>query len=130
MFLRWLFLFVGFVLCLLGLQIYRNTALMDKGYLLQKLKMQKDTLIEENGYLQERLSLHFSLSMLEDYARKELGLVNPEKTRFLERNFSPPKDSPSPPPSIDKLRVGLGSWILRNIERCRGWLNIFHDEKK
>ncbi len=86
---RWVFLILSFFLCLLGLEIYHNIEIMDKGYLLQTLEKKKKALEEENSRLQQKLSSFFSLSELESYAREELGLVNPEKVRFLEKKFSP-----------------------------------------
>lgn len=130
MFLRWFFLFISFILCFLGLEIYRNTALMDRGYLLQKLKIRKEKLMQENGYLTEELSSRLSLNRLESYAREELDLVNPEKVRFLEENFSPPEKSSSPPPILTEVKVKLRGWILRTIERVRGWFDILYEEKK
>ncbi|MBE0478622.1 hypothetical protein IBX65_05825 [Candidatus Aerophobetes bacterium] len=123
-------LFLTFILCFLGLEIYRNTALMDRGYLLQKLEVKKVALIEENGYLQEKLSPYLSLNRLEDYARKELGLVNPEKVRFLKGNFSPPEESSSPPPFIDKLKIKLKSPISKIVGQIRRWFDIFYEKKE
>lgn len=133
MFWRWFSLFLILVFCFVGLQIYRNTALMDRGYLLQKLKARKDDLIERNGYLKEQLTSRLSLSTLEDYARKKLGLVNPQKVRFLKQNFSPPKESPSPSPdegNSEAQTAGLGSQIVRKIQQIKQWFTVKDNEEK
>ena len=122
MFIKWLILSLSFILCLVALEIYRNTTLMDRGYSLQELRAKKKLLIEENGYLQEKLSFHLSLSRLQDYARKELELVTPEKVRFLKENFSPPKRSSSPPPF--SIETSLKNWISQIVKRLKRWFDI------
>ena len=122
MFTKWVILFIGFVLCLVALEIYRNITLMDRGYSLQKLRAKKKLLIEENGYLQEKLSFHLSLSRLQDYARKELELVTPEKVRFVKEDFSPPKRSFSPPPF--SIEASLKNWTSQIVKFFRRWFDI------
>lgn len=95
---KWVFLLVGFVLCFLGLEIYHNTEVMDRGYLLQQLRGKKENLEDKNGFLKQQISSSFSLSELENYARDKLGLINPRKVRFLEKKISPPDKSSSPSP--------------------------------
>ena len=126
---KWLVLVVGFLLCFLALEVYRNTALMDRGYLLQNLRARKKVLIEKHGHLQEKLSSHLSLNRLEDYAREELGLVNPEKVRFLKEYFSPPKRSSSPPPLRAQVETRLKSWFLEIIQHVNTWFNLPYEEK-
>ena len=126
--LKWFSLVVIFALCFLGLEIYHNIALMDRGYLRQELESKKSRLIKENGYLQEKLSPVLSLNRVEDYAREKLGLVDPKKVRFLKENFSPPTQSSSPPPL--KVKTGMRSWTLQIISQFGRWFNMFHEEKK
>ena len=118
---KWLVLFLGFLFCFLTLEVYRNTALMERGYLLQKLKVRKSRLIEEQGYLQETLSSHLSLNRLDSYARKELGFMEPQNVRFLREHFSPPKRSSSPPPFTVRVRAGV-QHLLLNIKKRVGAL--------
>lgn len=103
---------------------------MDRGYLLQELKTRKKALTERNDYLQKKLSSHLSLNRLEDYARKELGLVNPEKVRFLEQHFSPSTKSSSPPPFLAQVKTKVRSGVFRIIKQVNSWFNILYEKKK
>jgi len=128
---KWWLAVVSFIMCFLGLEIYCNTEMMDEGYLLQKLKAKKKTLEEENDYLHQKLSSSLSLSRLEQYARKNLGLVNPQEVRFLEERLSPPiKSSPPPPFSLKKE----GKWLSRGIEYFKNLRKkvsyLFHEKEK
>lgn len=128
MFGKWFFLSLGFILCFLGLEIYRNTALMGKGYLLQKLEVEKAALIEQKGYLQEKLSPYFSLNRLEEYARRELGLVNPEKVRFIKGNFSPPEESSSPLPLAPKIEKKFKSLHVTILNQTKRWFGALYEK--
>lgn len=96
---KWPVAVIIFVMCCVGLEIYRNTEIMHKGYLLQKLKAKKEIVEEENDYLHQKLSSYFSLGRVEQYAREKLSLVKPEELRFLKERLSPPIRSSSPSPS-------------------------------
>jgi len=118
---------VMFVLSFLGLETYHNIALMQRGYLLQKLELKKRKLEKENGYLQEKLSPYFSLNRVETYAREKLGLIEPVEVRFLKENFSPPEESSSPPQS--ESEKGIKNHILQIVNRIRKIWSSFYEEK-
>jgi hypothetical protein len=96
---RWGVLIIGFVLCFVALEIYSNTSIMDQGYLVQELKLQRKVLIEDNGHLQQALASRLSLNKLDDIARERLALYRPQVVRYLDKDISPPHRSSSPPPS-------------------------------
>lgn len=127
---KWWLAVVSFIMCFLGLEIYRNTQMMDKGYLLQELKVKKKVLEEENDYLHQKLSPSLSLSRLEEYARENLGLSNPQEVRFLEERLSLPIKSSSPPPFSLKRE----SWLTQGIKYFKNlWKKLdylFHEKDK
>ena len=120
---KWLFLIVIFAVGFTGLQIYRNTEIMQRGYLLQKLNSKEKTLREKKGFLQEKLSSYLSFGKVENYARKKLSLTDPEEIRILEEKISPPRKSSSPPPLLIKKREE-GIWILQIIHKFKRWLSF------
>ena len=67
---------------------------------------------------------------MEEYARKELGLVNPEKVRFLKENFSPPEESSSPPPFIDTVARKLKSPIFKIVGQMRSWFETLYEKEE
>lgn len=117
---KWLFLALVLIFFCMGVEVYRNVTLMDRGYLLQKLRTRRDSLIEENGYLREKVSRILSLEKIEEYAREKLDMVNPERVRFLSEieQFSPPAESPSPP-LLEKKMVRVRDFFIRLNEKIK-----------
>ncbi len=128
---RWVLTIIIFAMLVVGLEVYRNTEIMDKGYLLQELKIKKKNLKEENDYLHQKLSPYLSLNRVEEYARKHLGLDNPKKLRFLQERLSPPMNSSSPPPiSLQKNKKERHFLLFEMLGNLMEKLNlIFHAKK-
>jgi len=116
---KWFWLLVIFVLSLVGLETYHNIALMYRGYLIEKMRLEKKKLERERDYLREKLSFSLSLVRIEAYSREKLGFIDPRDVRFLKENFSPPEESSSPPPS------GIEDFFFKWLKLLKNCINNF-----
>jgi len=116
---KWFWLLVIFVLSLVGLETYHNIALMYRGYLIEKMRLEKKKLERERDYLREKLSSSLSLVRIEAYSREKLGFIDPRDVRFLKENFSPPEESSSPPPS------GIEGFFFKWLKLLKNCINNF-----
>lgn len=92
---RWLLSIVIFAFLWGGMEVYRNTTLVRHSYAVQRLESRIETIEKENGSLKRKISSHLSLRELEDYARKELDLVEPKAVRYIKKESDGKKESPS-----------------------------------
>ncbi len=92
---RWLLSIVIFAFVRGGMEVYHNTTLVRHSYAVQRLESRIETIEKENGSLKRKISSHLSLRELEDYARKELDLVEPKAVRYIKKESDGKKESPS-----------------------------------
>ena len=70
-----------------GMEVYHNTALVKNSYAVQRLESRIKTMEKENGSLKRKISSHLSLGELEDYARKELNLIEPRAIKYIKEEL-------------------------------------------
>lgn len=92
---RWLLSIVIFAFLWGGMEVYHNTTLVRHSYAVQRLESRIETIEKENGSLKRKISSHLSLRELEDYARKELNLIEPKAVRYIKKESDGKKESPS-----------------------------------
>jgi len=92
---RWLLSIVIFAFVWGGMEVYHNTTLVRNSYAVQRLESRIETIEKENGSLKRKISSHLSLRELEDYARKELDLIEPKAVRYIKKESDGKKESPS-----------------------------------
>jgi len=92
---RWLLSIVIFAFFWGGMEVYHNTALVKNSYAVQRLESRIEIIEKENGSLKRKISSHLSLRELEDYARKELDLIEPKAVRYIKKESDGKKESPS-----------------------------------
>ncbi len=92
---RWLLSIVIFVFLWGGMEVYHNATLVKNSYAVQKLESKIETIEKENGSLKRKISSHLSLRELEDYARKELDLIEPKAVRYIKKESDGKIESPS-----------------------------------
>jgi hypothetical protein len=92
---RWLLSIVIFAFLWGGMEVYHNTTLVRHSYAVQRLESRIETIEKESGSLKRKISSHLSLRELEDYARKELDLVEPKAVRYIKKESDGKKESPS-----------------------------------
>ena len=92
---RWLLSIVIFAFLWGGMEVYHNATLVRNSYAVQRLESRIETIEKENGSLKRKISSHLSLRELEDYARKELDLVEPKAVRYIKKESDGKKESPS-----------------------------------
>ena len=92
---RWLLSIVIFAFVWGGMEVYHNTTLVRNSYTVQRLESRIETIEKENGSLKRKISSHLSLRELEDYARKELDLIEPKAVRYIKKESDGKKESPS-----------------------------------
>jgi len=78
-----------------GMEVYHNTTLVKNSYAVQRLESRIETIEKENGSLKRKISSHLSLRELEDYARKELNLIEPKAVRYIKKESDEKRESPS-----------------------------------
>ena len=86
---KWVVAVMLFLLCLVGMEIYRNMELVKASYTLQRLESVRKELEKQNGYLKQKLSSSLSLGSLESRARGDLRLGSPEEVRFIREDLLP-----------------------------------------
>ncbi len=92
---RWLLSIVIFAFLWGGMEVYHNATLVRNSYAVQRLESRIETIEKENGSLKRKISSHLSLRELEDYARKELNLIEPKAVRYIKKESDGKKESPS-----------------------------------
>ena len=92
---RWLLSIVIFAFLWGGMEVYHNAALVKNSYAVQRLESKIETVEKENGSLKRKISSHLSLRELEDYARKELDLIEPKAVRYIKKESYGKEESPS-----------------------------------
>ena len=92
---RWLLSIVIFAFVWGGMEVYHNTTLVRNSYVVQRLESRIETIEKENGSLKRKISSHLSLRELEDYARKELNLIEPKAVRYIKKESDGKKESAS-----------------------------------
>ncbi len=92
---RWLLSIVIFAFLWAGMEVYHNTTLVRNSYAVQRLESRIGAIEKENGSLKRKISSYLSLRELEDYARKELDLIEPKAVRYIKKEFDGKKESPS-----------------------------------
>ena len=90
---RWLLSIIIFAFFWGGMEVYHNTALVRNSYAVQRLESRIETVEKENGSLKRKISSHLSLRELEDYARKELDLIEPKAVRYIKKESDGKKES-------------------------------------
>ncbi len=119
---KWLILGLVFIFGLVGIQTYRNVELTRYGYTIKKLEKNKEGLRKNNEDLKREISSSYSLGRLESYARKELGLTNPKKLRFLKKKPLLEKEV-----SSTMRRFPFVSAILEMLKKLKKWVNLATD---
>ena len=107
---RWLLSIVIFVFLWGGMEVYHNATLVKNSYAVQKLESKIETIEKENGSLKRKISSHLSLRELEDYARKELDLIEPKAVRYIKKESDGKKESPS-------LWIEVWNWVKELLSR-------------
>ena len=92
---RWFSSIIIFAFLWGGMEVYHNTALVKNSYTVQRLENRIETMEKENGSLKRKISSHLSLRELEDYARKELDLIEPKAVRYIKKESDETQESPS-----------------------------------
>jgi len=91
---RWLLSIIIFAFLWGGMEVYHNTTLVKNSYAVQRLESRIERIEKENGSLKRKISSHLSLGELEDYARKELNLIEPKAVRYIKKESGGKKESP------------------------------------
>ena len=92
---RWILSIIIFAFLWGGMEVYHNTALIRNSYTVQGLESRIETMEKENGSLKRKISSYLSLRELEDYARKELNLIEPKAVRYIKKESDGKKEAPS-----------------------------------
>jgi len=92
---RWFSSIIIFAFLWGGMEVYHNTALVKNSYTVQRLENRIETMEKENGSLKRKISSHLSLRELEDYARKELDLIEPKAVRYIKKESDETQELPS-----------------------------------
>lgn len=82
---RWFLSIIIFAFLWGGMEVYHNTTLVKNSYAVQRLESRIGRIEKENGSLKRKISSHLSLRELEDYARKELDLIEPKAVRYIKK---------------------------------------------